>query len=293
VRPRVIVLDGGSKDNTERIVKEFPSLQCEWVPEPKKLGFLGSMNYGLEYAAEAEYLQILHADDWIEPPFYEVMTRQLENCNGIGMAFCLDERIDEQNRRLSISGKVDGKITELTRDNYLRHQSGFGNQAFASTLFKTSFQKAPCLFLMDLAIAADAVFYAEWATHCQKIVKVNLPLGKYRWHGANGTSVQAAKTECLVQEEWRAMQLMEGFRGRGISPHRRLKLKAMLAVRAGIKSKRIRQGGNLKLSREIARAAKSITGTGLFLTARVLVELRDLVIYKIGGRPRHPKNIYS
>ena len=294
LRPsRVVVMDGGSKDNTERIVKEFEAIKCEWVPEPKRLGAFGSMNHGLEYAPEAQYLQILHADDWIEPEFYEVMARQLENCNGIGMAFCLDERIDENNRPLSISGKVDGKITELTRDDYLKQQSGFGNQAFASCLLKTNFQKAPCLFRLDLPIVADAVFWAEWATHCQKIVKVNRPLGKYRWHNANGTSAFAPKTECLVQDEWRAMQLMEGFRGREISPGRRLRLKALLAVRAGIKAKRIRQGGNPEQSREVAQAAKSITGGGLFLAAKVLVEARDLAIYKIGGRTRHPKNIYS
>jgi hypothetical protein len=294
VRPsRVIVLDGGSKDNTERTVKEFQAIKCEWVPEPVRLGAFGSMNHALEYAAEAQYLQILHADDWIEPPFYEVMTRQLENCDGLGLAFCLDERIDEQNRRLSFSGKVDGKITELARDDYLKHQAGFGNQAFASSLLKTNYQKAPCRFRLDLSIVADAVFWAEWASHCQKIVKVNLPLGKYRWHNANGTSAFAPKTECLVQDEWRAMELMEGFRGRGMSPSRRLKLKAMLAVRAGIKSKRVRQGGNPEQSREIAQAAKSITGAELFFAAKILVELRDLVIYRIGGRTRHPKNIYG
>jgi hypothetical protein len=89
------------------------------------------------------------------------------------------------------------------------------------------------------------------------------------------------------------MELMEGFRGRGMSPSRRLKLKAMLAVRAGIKSKRVRQGGNPEQSREIAQAAKSITGAELFFAAKILVELRDLVIYRIGGRTRHPKNIYG
>jgi hypothetical protein len=294
LRPsRVIVLDGGSKDNTERIVKEFEAIKCEWVPEPEKTGAFEGMNHGLEYAVEAPYLQILHADDWIEPQFYETMVKQLESCDGFGMAFCLDERIDEKNRHLSVSGKADGKITGLSKDDYLRHQAGFGNQAFASTLLKTNFQKAPCRFRLDLPIVADAVFWAEWASHCQKIVKVNLPLGKYRWHGTNSTSALAAKTEYLVDGEWRAMQMMENFRGCGISQHRRLKLKAILAVRAAIKSKRVRQNGNPAQSREIAQAAKAITGAGTFLAAKVLVELRDLMLYKIGGRTRHPKNIYG
>jgi len=290
---RVVVMDGGSTDNTERTVKAFKGLPCEWAPETERLGSFGSMNHGLDYAKEAQFLQILHADDWIEPKFYEIMSRQLEECDGFGMAFCLDERIDEQNRRLSVSGKPDGKITVLHKDDYLKHQAGFGNQAFASSLLKTNFQKAPCQFRLDLPIVAGAVFWAEWATHCKKIVKVNLPLGKYRWHGATGTSALAPKTECLVQDEWRAMQLMEGFRGRGMEPHRQFKLKAMLAVRANIKSKRIRQNGNPRQSREVAQAARAITGTGLSAAARVLVELRDLMLYRLGGRTRHPKNIYG
>ena len=89
------------------------------------------------------------------------------------------------------------------------------------------------------------------------------------------------------------MQLMESFRGVGLSPSRRLKLQAMLAVRAGIKSKRIRQGGNLAQSREIAQAAKAITGAGLYAAGQAVVELRDLMVYKIGGRTQHPKNIYG
>ncbi len=294
MRPdRVIVRDGGSKDNTEKIVKEFQPIKCEWAPEGKKMGSFASMNNSLGYAPEAEYLQILHADDWIEPNFYEVMTKQLEDCKGIGMAFSLDERLDDKNNHLSLSGKPDGRITVFSNDDYLKQQSGFGNQAFAASLLKTNFQKAPCHFRLDMNIVADAVFWAEWATFCKKIVKVNLPLGKYRWHGANGTSNFAPKTECLVQDEWRAMQLMEGFRGREISPYRQTKLKAMLAVRAGIKSKRIKQGGNPTQSKEVAQAAKSIAGGGIFMAAKALVELRDLMVYTIGGRTRHPKNIYS
>jgi hypothetical protein len=64
-------------------------------------------------------------------------------------------------------------------------------------------------------------------------------------------------------------------------------------VRSGIKAKRVRQNGNSKYSHEITLAARQITGWPLWLAAKFLVELRDLAIYKIGGRTRHPKNIYG
>ena len=72
-----------------------------------------------------------------------------------------------------------------------------------------------------------------------------------------------------------------------------MKLQGLLAVRSGIKAKRVRQNGNTAYSREIARAARNITGWPLWLAGQVLVELRDLYLFRILGRTRHPKNIYG
>jgi GT2 family glycosyltransferase len=87
------------------IVREFKGIRCEWTPNPKRLGLFGNFNRCLDLAEQAEYLQILHADDTLEPDFYKTMTGVLEDCPDRGMAWCLDERIDENAKRLSISGK--------------------------------------------------------------------------------------------------------------------------------------------------------------------------------------------
>jgi hypothetical protein len=89
------------------------------------------------------------------------------------------------------------------------------------------------------------------------------------------------------------METNELLRGGGWRWHRKLKLKGLFAVRSGIKAKRVRQNGNPKYAAEIAQAARGITGWPLWLAGKFLVELRDLVIYKIGRRTRHPKNIYG
>jgi hypothetical protein len=72
-----------------------------------------------------------------------------------------------------------------------------------------------------------------------------------------------------------------------------MKLRGLLAVRAGIKAKRFRQLGNAAHAAEIARAGKSFTGLPLWIAGQFLVELRDLIVFKLLGRPRHPKNIFS
>ena len=46
---RVIVVDGGSKDNTERVVKDFQAIQCEWATENRRQGAFGGMNAALEF----------------------------------------------------------------------------------------------------------------------------------------------------------------------------------------------------------------------------------------------------
>ncbi|HUC86348.1 MAG TPA: hypothetical protein VL970_14215, partial [Candidatus Acidoferrales bacterium] len=83
------------------------------------------------------------------------------------------------------------------------------------------------------------------------------------------------------------------LRGKGWSFTRKLKLKGLFAVRSGIKAKRVRQNGNPAYSREIAQAARGVTGWPLWLAGKCLVEARDFYLFTLLGRARHPKNIYS
>ena len=119
------------------------------------------------------------------------------------------------------------------------------------------------------------------------------PLAQYRWHGGNQTVFLGPSIQALVHDEWRTMEVNELLRGRGWSRFRKLKLKGLLAVRSGIKAKRVRQSGNPVYSREIMQAARGLTGRSLWLAGKVLVELRDFYLFNILRRPRHPKNIYG
>ena len=81
---RVVVLDNCSTDNTEKVVKGFDRIKIEWIRNPKNLGLFGNCNRALEFAVEARYLNLLCADDLIEPAFYEALTRELDSCKGRG-----------------------------------------------------------------------------------------------------------------------------------------------------------------------------------------------------------------
>jgi glycosyltransferase involved in cell wall biosynthesis len=294
LRPdRVVVLDNCSTDRTEDIVRSFKGIACEFIRNPTNLGLFGNFNRSLDFADQTEYLQILHADDIIEAPFYEVMTNLMSDCAGRGLAWSLDERIDENNRHLSNSGKPDGKIEMLARDNFLKWKAEIGNQAFCATLMKTAGQPSPCRFPMDYPIVGDMIFWAAFGAHCEKLVHVHRLLAKYRWHGGNQTVFLGPSIQALVLDEWRTMEANEILRGKGWSWHRKLKLQGLLAVRAGVKARRVRQNGNPAYSREIAQAARGLTGWPLWLAGRVLVELRDFYLFTVLRRTRHPKNIYG
>ena len=294
LRPdRVVVLDNCSTDRTEEIVRGFKVINCEFIRNPTNLGLFGNLNRCLDFAAETGFLHILHADDAVAPRFYEVMTGALTDCAGRGLAWCLDERIDEQNRHLSYSGKADGRTEALDKDVFLRRKAEIGNQAFCATLMKTNSQPAPCRFPLDFPILGDQIYWAAFGAQCEKIVHVHEALGKYRWHGANETVFNAPGLQALILDEWRTMEINEALRGKGMSRFRRLKLKGLLAVRSGIKAKRVRQNGDVAYSRKIAQTARGITGWPLWVTGQCLVELRDFYLFTILHRKRHPQNIYG
>lgn len=294
LRPdRVVVLDNGSTDRTEEIVRNFHEMKCEFIRNEKNLGLFGNLNRCLDLAPETEFLHLLHADDLIKPEFYAVMTGALAGSNGFGLGWCLDERIDEYNQYLSCSGRATGKTEELTRDAFLKWKAELGNQAFCATLLKTAGRTVPVRFREDMPIMGDTMFWAAFGAYCEKIVHVRHALASYRWHGSNETTFRAPAIQPLVLDEWLTMETNELLRGKGWSWHRKLKLQGLFAVRSSIKAKRVRQNGNPRYSGEIAQAACGITGWPLWLAGKLLVELRDFYLFTIRRRPRHSKNIYG
>jgi glycosyltransferase involved in cell wall biosynthesis len=293
LRPdRVIVIDNCSKDRTEEIVKNFKGIPCEFIRNPKDLGLFQNFNRCLEFADQTEFLQILHADDTIEPTFYETMIALLADCKGFGMAWCIDERVDEENRHLSMSAKVDDKTELLTRDQFLQRKAEIGNQAFCATLLRTGGKPAPGQFPLDFPIVGDMVYWAAFGAHSEKIVHLHKALAKYRWHGGTQTATYES-IQILVFDEWRAMEKNEMLRGVGWQFIRKLKLKSLMSVRANIKARRVCQNGNASYSREIAQAGRSLTGWPLWMAGKSLVLLRDFYLFTILGRTRHPRNIYG
>jgi glycosyltransferase involved in cell wall biosynthesis len=290
---RVIVQDNLSTDKTEELVKGFKPLKCEWQQNPKNLGWLGNANRGLDYSTETDYLHILCADDVIRPAFYQRLIEALDSCDGYGLGYTLDERIDENNERLSISGSPTGQVEIQPQESFLKEKAEIANQAISASLLKTAYQKPACRFNPDFPSLADMIFWGEWGSHCKKIVRVHDALAAFRWHGANNSDTFVLNLQDLVLDEWRVMQFLEKLRGATPSFIREFKLRGLFAVRSGIKAKRFRQMNNPGYADQIIKASRNISGPLAWYMGQAVVEARDIAVYKILGRPRHRKNIFS
>lgn len=294
LRPdRVIVQDNCSTDNTERLVKEFKAINCEWRRNQENLGWIGNANRALELAPDTEYLHLICADDMVKPEYYATLTKALDDCRGYGLGYTLDERVDEHNKCLSVSGKITGQIEVQTKTDFLKEKAEVANQAFSSSLLKTSYLPPACRINPNFPSFADMVFWAEWGSHCDKIVRVNVPLTQFRWHGTNNSSIFMANLQSLVLDEWKGMQLIESWRGVPTGCVRRFKLKGLFGVRSGIKAKRFREQGNPSFSRQIVEASRPISGPLAWYMAQAIVHARDLIVYGLGRRKKHPKNVYG
>jgi hypothetical protein len=290
---RVIVVDNCSTDNTEAIVKSFARHGFEWRQNEKNIGPFGNFNRCLDFADQTEYLHMIAADDMIKPTFYARLVPQLESCRGLGMVYSLDERVDEHDQHLGLSGKVTGATEVQSVQNFLKEKAEISNQTIGATILKTNGQKAHCQWRDLFLMLPDSVFWVEWGKQCERIVRVHEDLCQYRWHWTNGSGEFVEQLESLVVDEWRFMQWAEQTRGAAPEFLRQFKLRGLFAARSAIKSKRVRQNGQMDYSQKIAAAARDISGPVAWHIARGMVEVRDVLLYKLGKRRRHPRNIYG
>lgn len=84
----LIVVDGGSTDNTLEIVCSFNDPRIKVIKQPENTGKLpGALNIGFEHAV-GEYWTWAQDDDYYSPEAFDVMVSYLEENPEIGMVYC-------------------------------------------------------------------------------------------------------------------------------------------------------------------------------------------------------------
>jgi glycosyltransferase involved in cell wall biosynthesis len=274
---RVVLLDDGSTDRTAELARAFVPLRVEVVPNERNLGLFGNHNRALTYAAETDYLHILHADDLIAPEFFSRLLALLESTPPGAFAYCEHRFIDEFGRPLKLADyPLPHGTGPVSRNDFLVSQTELKAIQLHSVLLKTGRRPAPVVFRLDLRQVADVVFHAELAAHSAAIFRTSEILALVRLHGANASYANAARLQSWVLDEFTAMNIAADLLDEPASHRwlRRHRLRCLWAARAAVKRQMVRSA-NPAFAIEIDRAVRERAGPLHWLLGNFAVALRD------------------
>jgi len=82
----IMVVDDGSTDGTEQILKEKYGSKINYIFQENK-GLGSARNTGIRHAS-GKYLQFLDADDLLDPDKISIQIKELQNISGKALAYC-------------------------------------------------------------------------------------------------------------------------------------------------------------------------------------------------------------
>lgn len=277
---RIVVLDDCSTDDTVRLAEAFAALPCEVVRHERNAGLFPNHNRALAYAAETDFLHLLHGDDLIRPTFYARMLATATVTPGRSFVYCDHEIIDAHGTVVRPRHPRPVRPDRhLSVRRFILRQAEMHPIMLHSALLQTDRHPAPCLFRLDLPQVADTVFHAEWARSCDTVVEVRETLVAHREHAGTASSRNRHSVSAAIGDEWRAMHLSAALLGE--TGWRRRCREARLALLFGMLTelkfavlRRIEPALVAPMRAEAARLA----GARWLLAGRGLAQLRRVAI---------------
>jgi hypothetical protein len=276
---RLLIIDDGSTDGTEDLVRAFKDIPCEWHPNPQNLGLFPNLNKALEKANEAEFFHLLLADDLVVPEFIETSCQALKDAPPLSFSWSDIQWIDAEGRQAKgtvvDSGRPGAPFSQRT---FLTQESELQTVSVGSVMIRTGRQPLPCRFRTDLPQVADCVFYGELASHAKSLIHIPRPLCHIRTHATNMTSKNIQNLKAWVTDEWIAMQetarrIQEGALQRWL---RHQKLRCLFAARSKVKEQWMERN-QPEYAQQIRKATRSALPLPHFLLGRMSVALRDMI----------------
>ena len=282
---RVIIQDNCSTDGTKGIAKAFEKNGFEWVLNEKYVSSTDNFNSALCYAEEADALHLLPADDIIKPEFYERLLESLEAVNGRALAYSAYEVIDHGGMPLERGDLVNpfpvvpgGAPRMIPRQSFIASQANLRTICLPAVLMKTSRERLPVEFRTEYIQCADAVFYAEFATHCERILEVPMALCQYRRHEHTTTTRNKIEPAAVIADEWKAMQAASAWLGKtGLSAWLwNFRQRCLLA---GTSRVMLRGAGDVTTDyrADVVQSTRAITGSFAWYLGNLAVALRNFL----------------
>lgn len=293
VKPdRVLVVDYGSTDGTERVVAGFTALPCEWRRLPPEHSFFHACNTGLQLAVNTRHLHFLRPGDVLQPAFYEELLRALGDGDAFALAFCLEETRDAAGQPVWVAGRRRQQATVFSHDAFLVAMGRLERLPLSTALLRTGGRRVPLGFRVEISQLAHKNFWASFAVHCSRLVRVNQPLCAHQWEPPSVTEPMLPGMQPLVYDELRVMQNADHLRDERGGWWERQRRLWIFARRAALKARRTEQMQKLHHAPEIGRACRTQAGWLRWLPATVVIVLRDWLVFGLLRRKRHPQDLY-
>jgi len=282
---RVVVLDNGSTDATEAIVRGHPTLRMEFRRHAENVGVLGNLNRCLALAPEADYLHLLMADDRVRPTFYERCVPALEGMAGQAFSYVADDKINQHGRVvIPAPAPVRPGPRVVPTGEFLRRQATLETVLLPGVLFRTSRRPMPATFGAFPQLA-DGVFLAELAHLGLAVVEVPEVLCEYRISNINASARHRSSLETFVRDEWRAMSRVAGWIPEPAwrRPWTRAVLRLRFAARTEVK-RQLFAAANPAYASEVDAVRREVAGVVLGTLGVAAVRARDMV-RRLRGQP--------
>lgn len=164
---QVVMIDDGSTDNTEKIIKKYIKDKNDYLYiKQKNSGVSAARNRGLE-KAKGKYISFLDADDVYHPKFLEILCNEIEN-NSVDIV-CSKYKWININETIGEDSTDDMKSVRLSNreiiERYMRKRKYMFS--FWNCLYKHEIiDEQKIKFDTELAYGEDSLFLGQYLANC-------------------------------------------------------------------------------------------------------------------------------
>lgn len=149
----VIIINDGSTDNSENIVKQYIEKHKEFLNikyySKENEGVAKTRNFGIEKAT-SDYIMFLDSDDYIEPETFETLEKYIEQ--DIDLIKFKLQRVDEND---NVIEKVDGPVFDKIT----------GQEAFDELYGEDVLLDSPCVYVIKKKLFTENNFKFQGRYH--------------------------------------------------------------------------------------------------------------------------------
>jgi len=172
----LIIIDDGSRDGTEQIIKSFHDSRIRYFKNRKNLGISKSANKGINLA-RGEYVARMDGDDISRFDRLEKQVTFLDNHKDHGLLGSWYYVVDENGSLLSATRKH-------ADDKSIRLSMIFENQFLQSSIMMRTTILKELMYDHEFEVCEDYDLWCRFLTRT-KVANLTDELVTYRWHGTN------------------------------------------------------------------------------------------------------------